>query len=48
MIKKLFKKILEQDQAKGRQEVRYCLEAKKKGFIKGSKGETYLWKKEVE
>lgn len=44
MIKRLFKKILEQDQARSNQEYRYCLEAKKKGFIKGSKGETYLWK----
>ena len=48
MIRKLFKKILEQDQTKSKQELRYCLEAKKKGFIKGANGETYLWKKEVE
>ena len=45
MIKKLFKKILEQDQTRTREEYRYCIEAKKRGFIKGAKDEVYLWKK---
>lgn len=44
MLKWLFKRILTKDQARGRQELRYCLEVKKRGFISGPGGVSYLWK----
>ena len=44
MLKWLFKRILDKDQARARKELRYCLEAKKRGFIKAPGDVSILWK----